>query len=265
MKIANRLSYEFKRVLRPLYRRLRGKPRAVGSGYECDIPVSKAKAVLRRNGLGFDQDGNPSWWYSAFDGRNSYDELTRFELDYIVSSVPKDGEILVTGCGVGLTSIFLKQRGFSEVEGFDYLPAVVASAQDIAELRDLDIFYWEADGFQPNLSKSYDCITALHWVYSAWMGNYDNPAETRTDRDLILEEFLGQYASNLKPGGVILVEFVDALLDHANPTFSAYPVRFTVDQVKRIAERVGLSVDRVVSNPTGRRPIVVLYILRAPQ
>ena len=261
-RLANMLSYEVKKsVLRPVYRRVMGKPKLGGSKYDCAIPIRAAKRILREHALGFDENGNPSWWYSAFDGRNSNDELTHVELDFITENVPRNADVLVTGCGVGLTTIWLGQQGYTNVEGFDYLPNVVASAKEIAALSGAQINYWQADGFKPGLTKRYDCITAMHWVYSAWMGNYNNPKETQTDREAILTDFLSQYSSNLKPGGVMLVELVDALLDHAYPPFHAYPVRHTVEQVRSAAAATGLSVRQVVSNPLGQRPIVVLYVL----
>ncbi len=262
MKLVNRLNYEIKRIfLRPAYRWLVGKPKLGSSNYECDMPIAKAKKILKENDLGFDVNGNPSWWYSALDGRNSVDKLTHAEFDFIVENVPKNAEILITGCGVGLTSIWLAQRGYAKVEGFDYLPNVVKSAQEIANLSKVNIKYWQADGFSPNLKKSYDCITAMHWVYSAWMGNYTNTPETRADRETILSEFLSKYSARLNPGGFIMVELVDAIVDQAYPPYHSYPVRHTVSQVNSAAKANGLYVKRIISNPLGQRPIVVLYIL----
>jgi len=241
-----------------------GKTKLKGSHYNAAIPVSAAKKVLSAHDLGFDEHGNPSWWYAAFDGRNANDELTHFEFDFISHNVSKNADILVTGCGVGLTSIYFKQQGYSNIEGFDYLPNVVASAKEIANLAGVNINYWVADGFKPSLTKEYDCITAMHWVYSAWMGNYDNPVETRSDREGVLTEFLSNYSSNLKPSGFLLLELVDSLLDYAYPQWDAYPIRLTVDQVKSAAAATGLSIRQIVSNPLGQRPIVVLYVLQKP-
>ena len=261
----NKLKNEIKRVvIRPLYRRVMGKPPLGNTEYDARIPIRAAKRILTRHGLGYQPDGNPSWWYQAFDGRNSADELTHFEFNWIRDNVPSDGRILVTGCGVGLTTIWMKQQGFRTVEGLDYLPHVVASAKEVATLAGEDIPYWQEDGFSPNIESMYDCITAMHWVYSAWMGNYDNPVEQRTDGEEVLVDFLKEYVNAMKPGGVMLLELVDGLLDYAIPPFSAYPVRQTVEQVRHAADRTGLTVERVVSNPFGNRPIVVLYVLRRP-
>ena len=264
-RFVNRFKHEVSRVLiRPLYRRLMGKVPLGSTRYDPRIPTRRAKAILRRHGLGYDENGTPSWWYQAFDGRNSADQLTQFEFDWIEEHVPKDGSILVSGCGVGLTTIWLNQQGFESVSGFDYLPEVLACAVEIAAITDTPISYWQADGFNPQLTDRYDCITAMHWVYSAWMGNYDNPIETREDHQAVLEDFLRDYVDALKPRGSMLLELVDGLLDYAVPEFKAYPIRLTVEQVRSAATNVGLELEKVVSNPLGNRPIVVLYILRRP-
>jgi hypothetical protein len=149
------LSYLVKRdILRPMYRRIRGKKKLENSSYDAKIPVGKVRAILRKNALGFDEKGNPSWWYSALDGRNSNDDLTHFEFDYIANNISKNSEILVTGCGAGLSTIPLIHQGYINVEGFDYLPNVVASAKEIATICDLKINYWQADGFRPELKKN---------------------------------------------------------------------------------------------------------------
>ncbi|HWR50340.1 MAG TPA: methyltransferase domain-containing protein [Bryobacteraceae bacterium] len=226
------------------------------------MPDRAIKAILTANGLGFNEAGRPSWWYEALDGRNAADDLTHFELDYITEHVARTGSVLVTGCGVGLSTIPLFERGYHDIEGFDYLPNVVAAAQAVAKAANVPIKYWQMDGFRPKLTRQYDCITAMHWVYSAWMGNYTNPVESRVDRELILREFLEPYAEALRPGGSMLVELVDAnMLDNAFPPYRAYPIRHTPEQVATAAQANGLNVALTVTNPFGQRSIVVLYVL----
>jgi hypothetical protein len=70
--------------------------------------------------------------------------------------------------------LWLAQRGFKNLEGFDYLENVVQAAKEIAVLARVEAKLWHADGFDPHLEHSYDLILVLHWLYSAWHGNYGN-------------------------------------------------------------------------------------------
>lgn len=263
MKILNLLLYQIKtNIVLPIYRVARGLPKIGATGYEPEIPIGKAKKILRNNGLGFDQNGIPSWWYTAFDGRNSDDQLTQAELNYIIENVPKESNVLVTGCGVGLTTIWLAQKGFTHIDGFDYLENVVLSAKQVSQLANVKINYWQADGFKPKLTKKYDCITALHWVYSAWMGNYGNVPIQDADREEILTKLLEQYTPHLNIGGVILIELIDALSDYSYPPYESYPVRQNIDQVRNASNKNNLAIKKIVTSLHGFRPRVILYILQ---
>jgi len=263
MKYLNIISYEIMRNLAaPIYRLVRGIPNIRASGFEPDIPIRRAKKILRTNGLGFDDKGIPRWWYTAFDGRNTNDQLTQAELNYIINNIPKEADILVTGCGVGLTTIWLAQKGYTKIEGFDYLDNVVLSAKQIARLANVKIKYWQADGFKPGLTKNYDCITALHWVYSAWMGNYGNTPVVDGDREKILTQFLQQYSPHLNSGGVMLIELINAHLDYSYPPYNDYPIRQNFEQVRKAAELNNLFIKQIVTSLNGYRPSVILYVLQ---
>lgn len=220
------------------------------------VPVSKIKGVIRKRGLALDEAGRPTWFYTAYQ-RGDSDPLTNYTLDFICKEVPKNSDILVTGCGTGIMLFFLIDQGFKNVEGFDFLNECVLVADDVAKLGGYNTKIWQDDGFNPTLQKKYNVITAMHWVFSAWMGNYGNDsvsierAKSLETRERLLFEFLSKYSPHLHPDGLMIVELTDAVADYrvpsdggvkAVPLPDIYPVRHTPDQVSRCAERCGLKV-----------------------
>jgi SAM-dependent methyltransferase len=254
--VVNRLKHELRR-LRHWYR-YRGSDE-----FKLDLPPAEVRRILKRCDLGFYPDGNPSWWYATLDiNRNEEDELTKAALRYIVANVPRDARILGTGCGTGWMLFWLARRGFSRIEGFDYLPNVAKAAQEIAALAKIDAKIWADDGFRPKLEGSYDLIIALHWLYSAWQGNYGNAPRKDQDRDRLLTEFLSVYKPHLAPGGLLMVELIDAISDYTVPPVAIYQVRHSVTQVDRCAAAVGMSVvERMANVKYGYLPRMV-YVLR---
>lgn len=220
------------------------------------ISVSKIKRLIRKRGLALDEFGAPTWFYTAYHRRDA-DPLTNYTLAFICKEVPKNSNVLITGCGTGIMLFFLMDQGFNNVEGFDYLDKCVLIANDVAEIGGYNTRIWQDDGFNPTLQKKYDLITAMHWVFSAWMGNYGNnsdsneEAKTSQKRERLLLDFLSRYTPHLNPGGLIIVELTDAVADYrvpldggvkAIPLSDIYPVRHTPDQVSKCAEQCGLKV-----------------------
>jgi hypothetical protein len=96
----------------------------------------------------------------------------------------------------------------------------------------------------------------MHWVFSAWAGNYGNQritdAKNPDTREMLLKAFLSQYRPHLNPDGRLILETVDAIgdyrvpNDHAYlrsiPLDSIYPVRHTPEQAHRCAAATGFSV-----------------------
>jgi|GEM_PF-5961736 len=220
------------------------------------IPASKIKRLIRRRDLALDKFGNPSWFYTAYQREDS-DPLTNFTLDFICENIPKDSDLLITGCGTGIMLFFLIDQGFQNVEGFDFLDQCVLIANEVAELGRYRTKIWQADGFNPSLQKKYHLITAMHWVFSAWMGNYGNDARpledarSPTTRERLLRDFLSKYAPHLHRGGLFIVELTDAVADYRLPfdggftpipLTEIYPVRHTPTQVATCAMDCGLSL-----------------------
>lgn len=247
LKVAG-ISLEVRKVIRNDDRRI--------SVLKSRVSVSKIKGLIRKRGLALDESGNPSWFYTAYQRENS-DPLTNYTLDFICKEVPKNSDLLITGCGTGIMLFFLIDQGFKNVEGFDYLDKCVLIANDIANLGGYSTRIWQDDGFRPSLQKKYDLITALHWVFSAWMGNYGNnavsleEAKSSVTRERLLVDFLSRYSPYLHPSGMFIVELTDAVADYRLPLDGGvkpiplpdiYPVRYTPAQVSKCAEQCGLKV-----------------------
>lgn len=245
--------HDAKRSLQRARRRLRGQVQP-GNPLRLAISPRRAKAIVIDEGLAT-QDGAPSWFYVSIEGRGDSDPLTNYAIDWIARHARRDAPVLVTGCGIGLTAFHFAELGFSEVDGIDLLPECVAVANRIKQEGGYGgTRFWQDDCFRPRLERQYGLITAMHWVFSAWMGNYGNAAaENPHDpavRERLLNELLQAYAPHLSPGGVLVVELTDAVADYrlaadhpSGPALAGiYPVRHSPEQVARCADAHGLRV-----------------------
>jgi SAM-dependent methyltransferase len=218
------------------------------------VPVRKIKKLIRGRGFAV-MNGQASWFYTAYQ-RGDADPLTNLALDFIGENVRKDARILVTGCGTGITLFHLADQGFIDLEGFDFLPECVLVTNEVASLGGYDVEVWQMDGFNPTLTGTYDVITAMHWVFSAWMGNYGNnavaleAARLPEVRERALNDFLSKYAPHLDPGGFLILELTDAVTDYRLPadhplgleSVDIYPIRHTPEQVACSAESNGMKI-----------------------
>lgn len=253
-------------------RRAKPKTSHVGS----KVPKNAIKKLIKDKGFAV-IDGQASWFYTAYE-RGDHDPLTNFALDYIIKDFKKDSHVLVTGCGTGIMALHLEDHGFQNVSGFDYLQDCVDVASAIAKMGSYKADFYQADGFAPTFKhEGYDVITAMHWVFSAWMGNYGNEqlhTGVTSDelREKLLTEFLTPYASKLNPGGVIIVELTDAVADyriasdHPMGDYSPkiYPIRHTPNQVEKCASIVGLKViKKNLSVSYGHQPRAQYILQRA--
>lgn len=270
--------YELRKAVGTMARRLLGrgkKPPAFQVRHR--YSVRHAKQIVLQERLALTEGTKPSWFYTAFE-RDDADPLTNFALRFIEHKVPKTAAVLVTGCGTGITAFHLADAGFQNIEGRDLLEKCIRVADRLkAEAGYNEVTFKVDDGFRPKLERSYDLITALHWVFSAWAGNYGNrPAESATDpavREALLTDFLAQYAPHLNPDGLLMIELTDAVADyretydhpHGLDSQRIYPVRHTPEQVRACAAKTGLEiVDKRLSVSYGHHPRT-LYVLRKLQ
>jgi SAM-dependent methyltransferase len=233
------------------------------------------KSHILRRGLAV-EDGKLTWFYTALD-RGNADPLTNFALDYVRQNIQEDAEILITGCGTGITAFALADSGFENIDGIDLLPACVTVAEEVAKIGNYKgTNFVVGNALNPSLSGSYDLITALHWVFSAWMGNYGNEAAQRDRagqadfRERLLSELLAKYVPHLRPNGTFLIELTDAVTDYrltedhplGDRSAAIYPIRHSPEQVMKCAREVGLElVDKKLCVSYGHHPRT-LYILR---
>ena len=256
------MQYLKNRLLHELHR-FRAQRRFRNPEFSVEVSPRAVRRILTRNGLGFDAQGNASWWYASLDfRRNEADDLTRGALKFVAENVPRTARILGTGCGTGWMLLWLAQRGFSNIEGFDYLPNVVEAAKEIAAEMNINARLWQDDGFNPTLEGKYGLILVLYWLYSAWMGSYGNARRDSVDRETLLSEFLAQYAGHLEAGGRVMIELIDAISDFREPPVDTYPIRHTHEQVARCAAGFGLTIERKMFNSNHGHLPRMLYVLR---
>ena len=175
--------------------------------------------------------------------------------------------------------VHFADAGFREVVGFDLLNETIAVANRLKdEWNYTQTSFSVDDGFHPKLHGTFDVITAMHWVFSAWSGNYGNSpiaierAKDPAVREQLLNELLGTYAPRLNPTGYFIVELTDADTDYRLPAdhrFGArsvdiYPVRHTPEQVERCARAHGLAVrDYKVCVSYGHHPRTSYFLQKA--
>lgn len=225
--------------------------------WPCRVPIRKIKNIVLEEGLALNEKRELSWFYHCAFDRNDSDPLTNFALDFVRTKISRDAKILVTGCGTGITVFRMADDGYSDITGIDLLEKCIAVAQKVKKLGRYDeTFFKQCDGFRPDLDGSYDLITAMHWVFSAWMGNYGNSPihspKSPEVRERLLTEFFATYSPLLKSGGYLILELVDAVADYriksdhpeVDPDFldQIYPVRHTPEQVEKCASANGLAV-----------------------
>lgn len=239
------------------------------------VSISKIKKLIKQKGLAV-ADGQVLWFYTAYE-RGDHDPLTNFALDYILKNFNKDSKLLITGCGTGIMAFYLADNGFTNIKGFDYLPECVEVANEIAKLGGYKVNFYQDDGFNPKfINEKYDLITAMHWVFSAWMGNYGNktlPQEQTSSDDFrakLLIDFLEKYHPQLNPGGILILELTDSVVDYRIATdhylgeFSKeiYPIRHSPEQVAKCAAQVGFEImQKNLSVTYGHHPRTQ-YLLR---
>lgn len=232
-----------------------------------------AKKVVLKKKLAVTTSRKPSWFYTSFD-RSITDPLTNYTLKFIEDTINKENKILITGCGTGINLFHLADCGFKELVGSDLLPECI----DIANQLKNDFKYDNTrfivdDGFNPSITDKFDLITALRWVFSAWMGNYGNTSKLnpfdQNVRDEALKDFLMIYSKLLNMNGMLIIELIDSVVDYrlaadhklGDDSINIYPIRHSAEQVKKCAELNGFDViDKKLSISRGHQPRTCYYL-----
>ncbi len=111
---------------------------------------------------------------------------------------PARKRVLDVGCGPGLYCHELARHGHEAI-GFDFAPASLAYARDIAEREELDCRFLEAD-----LTRIDDAFLAEIGpvdVVTFWFGEFHSFQEETARR------FLARLAGALSPGGLFVLEY----------------------------------------------------------
>jgi SAM-dependent methyltransferase len=265
--------HDFKKQSKGFIKKLMGRKTQKKFDLKQRYSEGYAKKVVIKKKLAITTEGKPSWFYTAFERKDS-DPLTNYTLQFIQDNLEKDKRILVTGCGTGITVFHLADVGFKEVVGSDLLPECIEIANKLKEdFKYTNTRFQIDDGFHPTINEKFDLITALHWVFSAWMGNYgnspvQNPYDEKT-RIEALSNFLTVYSKLLNENGYLIIELTDAVTDYRLSTDhpmgeyskEIYPIRHTPEQVETCAFANGLSVvDKKLSVSYGHHPRVSYYL-----
>ena len=237
--------------------------------YNSIFPVPLKPLVVRRilkenNILYSESPVQYSWWYSSFiNDRNSRDALSRWALMYITQNIDKSAKIFMTGCGTGWFLLLLADKGYKNLYGSDIMPECINALKDFSCIKHYIIDVWEDDGLNPSrIPAECDVVFVLHWIYSAWAGNYTDKNNGYKDMDsnYLLDNFFAKYHKNVKKGGLIFIELIDQLSDYYNVDVQAYPIRHKYDDVNNIASKYGFEIiDRCVGFA---HKVRVLYVLQ---
>ena len=265
------IKYEVKHLLRNIIRR---GSKSTSDKFIKNINSFSGKICVIKNGLGFTVNG-PSWFYTAFD-RGFSDPLTNQALSWINSNIPKHGKVLMTGCGTGLMLFNLHDKGYTNLHGRDYMIECIHISVALKKKFNYDSVQFKVeDGFSPKFEtdEKYDLITAMHWVFSAWMGNYgnkknDNPYLEEV-RKKLLNNFFDQYIPHLSINGILIVELTDSVTDYRVPNDGplgleyehTYPVRQSAELVEECLEGRGAEiVEKYLCLSYGHQPRMAYYI-----
>ena len=119
---------------------------------------------------------------------------------------PPRGRVAVPGCGRGHDARFLAARGY-DVVGFDFAPAALEAARDLARRDGVDATFEQRDFF----TLRHDHVNAFDglWEYTCFCA-----IEPRRRR-----EYVGTVAMILKPGGWFLACFFPIRRGGGGPPF----------------------------------------------
>jgi methyl halide transferase len=127
-------------------------------------------------------------------------------VEYIDRTPPAPGRIAVPGCGRGHDVCFLARRGFTAV-GFDFSPAALGAARDLARSDNVSAEFIERDIFTlgADYARAFDGI----WEYTCFCAI--DPRRR--------PEYVKTMATILKPGGWLLACFFPMRRRGAGPPF----------------------------------------------
>jgi cyclopropane fatty-acyl-phospholipid synthase-like methyltransferase len=118
---------------------------------------------------------------------------------WIEKNIDKNASILDTGTGIGLNMIWLAERGFTDLHGFDIDPKAMEAGREIAVEYANHIHYFVDNGLSPQYVKNIkpvDLIIAINWTYFL--------------NEFCLNVFFQIYRQMLRNKGKIVLECIDS-------------------------------------------------------
>jgi methyl halide transferase len=126
--------------------------------------------------------------------------------EYMDRTPPAPGRVAVPGCGRGHDVRFLARRGFTAV-GFDFSPAALAAARELARTDNVSAEFVERDLFSLGIdyARAFDGV----WEYTCFCAI--DPRRR--------PEYVRTMAAIVKPGGWLLACFFPMRRRGAGPPF----------------------------------------------
>jgi SAM-dependent methyltransferase len=118
---------------------------------------------------------------------------------WIEKNIDKNASILDTGTGIGLNMIWLAERGFTDLHGFDIDTKAVEAGREITAEYANCIHYFVDNGLYPQYvknTKPADLIIAVNWTYFL--------------NEFCLNDFFQIYRRILRNKGKIVLECIDS-------------------------------------------------------
>jgi SAM-dependent methyltransferase len=138
-----------------------------------------------------------AFWQGLYNQRSDRWELGRPSPSlaaHLARRPPPPGTVAVPGCGRGHDARLLARHGY-RVLGFDFVPAVLRVARELAAGEQADVTFEERDVF--DLTRSYSGAFDGVWEYTCYCAI--DPARRA--------EYVEILAAILKPGGWLLACF----------------------------------------------------------
>lgn len=221
---------------------------------DLQVPLAEVERIIARRGV-------QPWFLYAFQTWKQRPE-PRETCRWLRARLHTDAKVLEAGCGMAANLIWFSQRGFRNLYGFDSDEATIAAAKDLCGAIGAQVRLWCDEGTRPEmlLSRPYDAILLLNWLYSAV--------------DLDLADLCGRYAAALANRGWLAIEVIDCSYDEVPGNAyltsdrdkpegerrpSEYKRRHSASDVERAAYGADLAIaDRIAVPQTVPR---IVYLL----
>src|SRR3954468_8842174 len=148
---------------------LRGRVRRIlglRRPWEFRVPLEVVDAAVERAGA-------KPWFSYAYKNRREYWNVWQPSV-WLAQRLPRSARVLETACGSATNLVWLGERGFRGLSGFDLDSRNIAAASEIGTAAGVYLVLWQDDGLAPRrLGGRYDVILAFNWIYVAVCDAFD--------------------------------------------------------------------------------------------